>query len=88
LSHRIGAELTKYLSGDKVPLDVELVVDGVWQETLPLEQFPQESQGGARVTPFLDQNFQNLTFTIYRTPEIHLLPADRDEGFLQRLTVS
>ena len=54
-----------------------------WSEALCLEQFAHQFQCGPLVSSGLDQEIQNLPFTIYGAPQIHIPAIDRDEYLIE-----
>ena len=54
-----------------------------WSEALCLEQFAHQFQCGRLVSSGLDQEIQNLPFTIYGAPQLHIPAIDRDEYLIE-----
>jgi hypothetical protein len=54
-----------------------------WSEALCLEHFPHQFQCGPLVSSGLDQEIQNLPFTIYGAPQIHIPAIARYEYLIE-----
>ncbi len=56
--------------------------------SLPLQEFPKESPRRAPVPAGLDEDVDQVTVLVNRTPEILALTVDRDEDFVQKPRIS
>lgn len=57
--------------------------DGRWCQSLLLQRFAHQFQCGLLVSSCLNQNIQDLAFTINGAPQEHFLTPDRYEHFVQ-----
>src|ERR1700682_6335387 len=57
--------------------------DGGWRGALVLQKFPHELERSLVVSPWLDEDIQNLAFAVYSTPDVQLSAVDGDEHFVE-----
>ncbi len=57
--------------------------EGIRDEALVFEQLSHQFQCRSLVAPALNQDIQDLAFTIYCTPEVHALAIDQDKHLVQ-----
>ena len=79
--------------GHDVPMCDMVAAQLVGHETrrflpLTLQEFPKESPRRAPVPAGLDEDVDQITVLVNRTPEILALTVDRDEDFVQKPRIS
>ena len=62
----------------------QLVGDNfIWNVSLLFQEFPRKFKGRAFVSARLGQDFQNLTFIVYGTPEISPLATNSNKDLIK-----
>ena len=46
---------------------------------MPLQQLPEEPDGGAPISPRLDQDVEEVAVLVHRSPQVLLAPVECDE---------
>src|SRR3954454_18511053 len=63
---------------------VELVGhDGGWSDALLLQEFSHQLERRRAISPWLNEDIQDLTFAVHGTPDLQLSAVDGDEHFIE-----
>ena len=57
--------------------------DGGWSDALLLQEFSHQLERRLAVSPWLNEDVQDLAFVVHGTPDVQLSAVDGDEHFVE-----
>ena len=57
--------------------------DGGWRDALILQEFSHQLERRLAVSPWLNEDVQDLAFAVHGTPDVQLSAVDGDEHFIE-----
>src|SRR6478672_67176 len=57
--------------------------DGGWRDALRLQEFSHQLERRLAVSPWLNEDVQDLAFAVHGTPDVQLSAVDGDEHFVE-----